>query len=147
MMRVSDQSVGGAQSGDLIMTRPVFALLAAAGLTALESLPYLPPTKSSSCASVMFEMRNLFLSLTGTFAGILRSASAHIAEHSCQLLAPVVEISVLSNVAAVRGIGIRLARDGCTMPNNDNVPARLPRLDQLHGTLAQAAHSSLRLIP
>ena len=70
------------------MIRAVFALLAVTGLAALKSLPYLPPIKSSSCASVMFKMRNLFLSLSGAFAGILRSASAHIAEHFCRTPRP-----------------------------------------------------------
>ena len=81
----------------------------------------------------MFGMRNLFLSLSGAFAGILRSASARIAEYFCQLFAPIVEISLLSDVAVVEGIGIRLVRDGHAIPDNVSVPARTQRLDQPHG--------------
>ena len=75
----------------------------------------------------------LFSALSGAGVGILRCASAHVAECFCQLLAPIVEISLLGDVAAIRGIGIRLVRDARAIPDNDNGPARTRRLDQLHG--------------
>jgi hypothetical protein len=98
-----------------------------------ESLPCLPPTNTSSRSSIMFGMSNLFLALSGACAGILRSASARIAEYCCQLLAPVVEVSLLSDVTAVEGIGIRLVRDGRAVSDNADVPTRSQRLDHLHG--------------
>ena len=81
----------------------------------------------------MLGMRNLFLALSGAGVSILQCASAHVAEYFCQLLAPIVEISLLGDVTAVQGIGIRLVRDGRAIPDNDSVPARTQRLDRLHG--------------
>jgi hypothetical protein len=63
----------------------------------------------------------------------LRSVSARIAERFCQLLAPVVEVSLLSDVAEIEGIGARLAQEGRAMLGNGIVPARTLRLDQLLG--------------
>ncbi len=99
----------------------------------LESLAYLPPNQSLSSSSIMLGMRNLFLALSGAGVSILRSVSTRIAERFCQLLAPVVEVSLLGDVTASQGIGVRLVRDGRAMPDKDNVPARTQRLDQLHG--------------
>jgi hypothetical protein len=65
--------------------------------------------------------------------GSTYKSSARIAEYFCQLLAPIVEISLLGDVTAVQGIGVRLARDGRAMPANADEPARRQRLDQLHG--------------
>ena len=93
----------------------------------LESFPYV------SSSSIMLGMRNLLLALSGAGVSILRCASAHVAEYFCQLLAPIVEISLLGDVTAIQGIGIRLVRDGRAIPDNDNAPARTQRLDQLHG--------------
>jgi hypothetical protein len=63
----------------------------------------------------------------------LRKSSARTAEYFCQLLAPIVEISLLGDVTAVQGIGVRLARDGRTMPANADEPAGRQRLAQLRG--------------
>jgi hypothetical protein len=77
----------------------------------LESLPQLPSPGSLSGLSIMSGMRNLLLPISGACASILRRASARIAEHSCQLLAPIVESSLSGGVIADQGIGSRLARD------------------------------------
>jgi cellulose synthase/poly-beta-1,6-N-acetylglucosamine synthase-like glycosyltransferase len=104
------------------------------------AIGYLPPARaelesfpSLSSSPIMLGMRNLFLALSGAGVGILRCASTHVAEYFCQLLAPSVEISLLGDVAAIQGIGIRLVRDGRAIPDNDNGPARTHRSDQLHG--------------
>jgi hypothetical protein len=99
----------------------------------LESLSYLPSSQSLSGSSIMSGMRSLFLPLAGACASILPKSSARIGEYFCQLLAPIVEISLLGDVTAVQGIGARLARDGHAMPANADEPARRQRLDRLHG--------------
>jgi hypothetical protein len=58
---------------------------------------------------------------------------ARIAERLCQLFAPVVEVSLLGDVIEIEGIGARLAREGRAMLDNDIVPVRTLRLDQLLG--------------
>jgi hypothetical protein len=108
---------------------------------------YLPPSglmieASSSLVSNQFLpgtsiglnlMSKLFLPLSDACASILRSASARIAERFCQLLSPVVEVSLLSDVAEIEGIGARLFREGRAMPGNGIVPPRTLRSDQLLG--------------
>jgi hypothetical protein len=98
----------------------------------LESFPCLLSNRSLSSSSIMLRMRSLFLALSGAGVSILRRASTHVAQYFCQLLAPIVEISLLGDVTAIQGIGIRLVRDGRAIPDNDNAPARTQRLDQLH---------------
>jgi hypothetical protein len=82
----------------------------------IESLPQLPPNKYLFSSSITKGMRNLFLPLSVACAGILQRASA-------QLLAPIVESSLLVGDTAVQGIGIRLVRDGQATLCSDNVPA------------------------
>ena len=107
----------------------------------LKSFPNLPSNQAWSCSSIMSEMRNVFLALSGAGVGILQSASARVAEYFCQLLAPVVEISPFGDLSGIPGIGTRLVRDGRAIPDNENVAARTRRLDQLHG-----ASDALRLL-
>ena len=78
-------------------------------------------------------IRKVFLPLSGACARILQSASARIAERFCQLLAPVVEVSLLGDVVEIEGISARLAREGRARPDNGIVPARTLPLDQLLG--------------
>ena len=98
----------------------------------LASSPCLPPTKALSRSPIMSGIRILLLPWSGACARFLRSACARVAEHFCQLLAPVVEISLLGDVTAVAGIGVRLMRDGRAIPHEDSMAARTRRLDRLH---------------
>jgi hypothetical protein len=75
----------------------------------------------------------LFLSLQGVCAGILRNASARIAERSFQLFAPVVDVSILSRFIPSERMGARLALDWHA------VSARVPR----PGDLLHAPHHAL----
>jgi hypothetical protein len=46
-----------------------------------------------------------------------------------QLLALLVQVSLLGDVIEIEGVGIRLIREGCAMPDNNNVSARTQRID------------------
>src|SRR5262249_9697586 len=54
-----------------------------------------------------------------------------VAKRFGQLLALFVEVSLFGDVIEIEGVGIRLIREGCAMPDNNNVSARTQRLDQL----------------
>jgi hypothetical protein len=85
---------------------------------AIEAPSSLPSTQFFPTASVAASWRTiiaLFLLVAKLCVGFLRKTLAHMNERSCQLFAPVVEISRFGDVMETQGIGARLSREICVL--------------------------------
>jgi hypothetical protein len=81
---------------------------------AIEAPSSLSPTQffpSASVAAGWRTIRALFLLVAKVCVGSLRKTSARMNERSCQLFAPVVELSRSGDVKETCGIGARLSRE------------------------------------
>jgi hypothetical protein len=116
-----------------ISTRAAKLNLSPSGLR-FQTSPFLTSKQFLPGTSIMlgsWVMSKLLVPALGACASIWASASARAAQHFCQLLAPAVDVSPLSNGVEIAGIGARLAQEGRAMLDNDTVAARTLRSNQL----------------
>jgi hypothetical protein len=115
--RVENCSVNGRSISASVSTRTTQQDLPPV-IGAIEAPSSLAPTQFFPSASVAAGWRTiiaLFLLVAKLCVGFVRKTSARIDEGSCQLFAPVVEISRFGDVMETQGIGARLSREICAM--------------------------------